>query len=98
MRTVVILAIGLMGLAVLAYTSRTATDCARELSWCVSDPPLFVKLTGTNVKVHCQAGFQACEARRHPPADEADMIATATREPANAGHSNVLPASGEERY
>jgi len=98
MRTVIILAIGLMGLAVLAYTSGTGTNCARELSWCVSDPPLFVKLTGANVKAHCQAGFQACEARSHPPAEEPDMIATATREPANTGHSNALPASAGERF
>jgi hypothetical protein len=59
---------------------------------------LFVKLTGTDVKAHCQAGFQACEARNRPPAEEADMIAAATREPANAGHSKALPASGEERF
>jgi len=98
MRTVIILAIGLMGLAVLAYTSGTATDCARELSWCVSDPPLFVKLTGTNIKAHCQAGFQACEARSRPPAEETDMIATATREPANAGRPKGSPATGEERF
>ena len=98
MRTVIILAIGLMGLAVLAYTSGTGTNCARELSWCVSDPPLFVKLTGASVKAHCQAGFQACEARSRPPAEEADMIAAATREPANAARSNVLPATEGERF
>jgi hypothetical protein len=94
MRAVIILAIGLLALAALAYRLGPAANCAQELSWCQSDPPLFVKLTGANIKAHCQASFQICQARNRVRPEESDGFETATREPVKGSRSNAAPGSG----
>ncbi len=94
MRTVIILAIGLLGLAALAYTSSLPGDCARELSLCVKDPPLFVKLTGASVNGYCQTGFRTCQVRSGVNAEKSGALAAARREAANAGQSHAGPATG----
>jgi hypothetical protein len=87
MRTVILLSIATLGIAALAYRSSVAADCARELSWCMSDPPLFVKLTGANVAAHCRGSFRACQARNGVmPAGT-----IATREAVNAGRAGAAP-------
>jgi len=87
MRTVIALAIGLLGIAALAYRSSVAADCERELSWCTSDPPLFVKLTGASVTAHCRDSFRACQARNS--AMSAPTIIT--REAVNSGRAGTQP-------
>lgn len=89
MRTVIILAIGLLGLAALAFTSSLPRDCAHELSLCVNDPPLFVKLTGASVNGYCQTGFRTCQAHNGGNAEKSGAFADARREAANAGHSDA---------
>ena len=93
MRTVIILVIGLLGLAALAYTSSSPADCARELSLCVKDPPLFVKLTGASVNGYCETGFRTCQGRTGVNAEKSGAFAAARREAANAGHSDASPAT-----
>jgi hypothetical protein len=82
MRKVVVVAVGLGSLAAIAYSAASGKDCARELSGCLSDPPLFVKLNAADGKTYCQERFRAC--RLHNAWTAAERAA-AKQEAADAG-------------
>jgi hypothetical protein len=47
------------------------TDCATQLSRCLSDPPLFVKLQGAPARAYCETETKACRRHNAPSATEA---------------------------
>jgi len=70
MRKILIAVLGLVGLGALSYIAQSRPDCATRLSWCLSDPPLFIKLQGMNVPAYCRNELKDCREHFVPIAAE----------------------------
>jgi hypothetical protein len=71
MRKIFIFLVFLTSLGALSYVLHSPPDCATQLSRCLSDPPLFVKLQGAPARAYCETETKACRRHNAPSATEA---------------------------
>lgn len=60
MRNALIISASLGSLVAILYLSASTRDCETELSACLSEPPLFVKIKGAEGKPYCLDHFKTC--------------------------------------
>jgi len=77
MRKIFIFLVLLASLGAFSYVLHSPPDCATQLSRCLSDPPLFVKLQGAPASAYCESETKAC--RRHNAASATEAAAELIR-------------------
>lgn len=91
MRKVLIVILGFATLGALSYISHSPPDCVTQLSRCVSDPPLFARLQGMDVRAYCQSESKACgDHNARITAQTAAERAAARQRAANASFFNAF--------